>query len=132
MTLSQRIKVLQADGWSVSAIAEEVQVDRKTVRKYVEQTDFSPLPSTLTVCSDGVADQGHMCVRYLCILQGLVTISSRMVTTLQTLGALSNVISGFTSLPGRVFALISEARLPGGPCVDFNNSAVQLSPLSVS
>ena len=49
MTLIQRIKVLQADGWSVSAIAEEVQVDRKTVRKYVEQTDFSPLPSTVTV-----------------------------------------------------------------------------------
>jgi len=41
MSTMQKIKHLQAQGWSVSAIAMELQVDRKTVRKYLQQTDFS-------------------------------------------------------------------------------------------
>lgn len=41
----QDIKVLQAQGYSVSAIAEHLHLDRKTVRKYMQQTDFSmPVP----------------------------------------------------------------------------------------
>ena len=42
MSIIQQIKVLQARGCSVSAIAEELGCDRKTVRKYLQQTDFSP------------------------------------------------------------------------------------------
>lgn len=42
MSTIQRIKVLQAQGCSVSAIAQELGIDRKTVRKYLEQSDFSP------------------------------------------------------------------------------------------
>ncbi|MCY0900432.1 MAG: IS21 family transposase [Firmicutes bacterium] len=48
MSQIHEIKVLQAHGWSVSAIAAELQIDRKTVRKYLQQTDFSdPLPTTV-------------------------------------------------------------------------------------
>ena len=36
------MKTLQAQGWSVSAIAAALQLDRKTVRKYLPQRDFSP------------------------------------------------------------------------------------------
>ena len=48
MTIIQRIKILQAEGASVSAIAKAVGVDRKTVSKYLTQTDFSPQPPTTT------------------------------------------------------------------------------------
>lgn len=44
MSTVHRIKVLQAQGFTVSAIATELDVDRKTVRKYLQQTDFSPHP----------------------------------------------------------------------------------------
>ena len=44
MSTIHEIKVLQAQGWSVSAIATQLQMDRKTVRKYLEQTDFSEPP----------------------------------------------------------------------------------------
>ena len=42
MSRIQQIKQWQAQGWSLSAIAAQLGVDRKTVRKYVEQQDFSP------------------------------------------------------------------------------------------
>ncbi len=42
MSRIQQIKQWQAQGWSVSAIAAQLGLDRKTVRKYVEQQDFSP------------------------------------------------------------------------------------------
>lgn len=42
----REIKTLQAQGWSVPAIATAVHVDRKTVRKYLQQTDVSPPPPT--------------------------------------------------------------------------------------
>ena len=42
MSTIHQIKVLQAQGYRVSAIADELGVDRKTVRKYLQQTDFSP------------------------------------------------------------------------------------------
>lgn len=42
MATIQQIKVLQAQGCHVSAIADALGLDRKTVRKYLEQTDFSP------------------------------------------------------------------------------------------
>lgn len=44
MSTIHEIKALQAHGWSVSAIAAELQVDRKTVRKYLQQADFSVPP----------------------------------------------------------------------------------------
>ncbi len=42
MATIHQIKVLQAQGYRVSAIAETLGVDRKTVRKYLAQSDFSP------------------------------------------------------------------------------------------
>lgn len=46
MATIEEIKQLQAQGWSVSAIATALQIDRKTVRKYLQQTDFStPAPT---------------------------------------------------------------------------------------
>jgi transposase len=36
-----RMVMMYADGYSISAIAEALHVDRKTVRKYVRQEDFS-------------------------------------------------------------------------------------------
>ncbi|MCY0909736.1 MAG: IS21 family transposase [Sulfobacillus thermotolerans] len=42
LKLIQQIKTLQAQGWSLSQIAQHVQCDRKTVRKYMQQEDFSP------------------------------------------------------------------------------------------
>lgn len=42
MSTIQEIKVRQAAGESVSAIAKALNIDRKTVRKYQAQTDFSP------------------------------------------------------------------------------------------
>ena len=42
MSTIHQIKVLQAQGYGVSAIAETLGIDRKTVRKYLQQTDFSP------------------------------------------------------------------------------------------
>lgn len=42
MSTIHRLKVLQAQGYRVSAIAEALGLDRKTVRKYLQQTDFSP------------------------------------------------------------------------------------------
>lgn len=42
MRVQRQIKVLQAQGYGVSAIAEQLDVDRKTVRKYLGQADFSP------------------------------------------------------------------------------------------
>ncbi len=44
MTTIQEIKRRQAEGWSVAAIATALGIDRKTVRKYCAQTDFSPAP----------------------------------------------------------------------------------------
>lgn len=44
MATIHKIKGLQAQGWSVSAIATALDIDRKTVRKYCTQTDFSPQP----------------------------------------------------------------------------------------
>ncbi len=44
MSTIQQIKVLQAQGYSVSAIAQRLEIDRKTVRKYLRQHDFSPTP----------------------------------------------------------------------------------------
>lgn len=41
MKEKQRMVLLQAQGWSITAIAEQLQVDRKTVRKYVQREDFS-------------------------------------------------------------------------------------------
>lgn len=46
MSTIREIKTLQAQGWSVSAIAPAVHVDRKTVRKDLQPTDFSPPPPT--------------------------------------------------------------------------------------
>lgn len=49
MSTIHQIKVLQAQGWSVSAIATHLKIDRKTVRKYLHQTDFSePSPAAAT------------------------------------------------------------------------------------
>lgn len=48
MATIDEIKRLQAQGWSVSAIAATLHRDRKTVRKYLQQTDFSPPPPTAT------------------------------------------------------------------------------------
>ncbi len=42
MSIIQQIKVLQENGYGISGIAEELGLDRKTVRKYLQQTDFSP------------------------------------------------------------------------------------------
>lgn len=42
MSIIHQIKVLQAQGYRISAIAEALGLDRKTVRKYLQQTDFSP------------------------------------------------------------------------------------------
>jgi len=45
MTEQQQIRTLFAQGWSVSGIAAELHVDRKTVRRYLRQEDFSePFP----------------------------------------------------------------------------------------
>ncbi|PSR23298.1 MAG: transposase [Sulfobacillus thermosulfidooxidans] len=45
MSTIQDIKVMQAQGYSISAIADHLHIDRKTVRKYMQQTDFSvPVP----------------------------------------------------------------------------------------
>ena len=41
MKEKQRMILLFAQGWSITAIAHELQVDRKTVRQYVQQEDFS-------------------------------------------------------------------------------------------
>jgi transposase len=47
MKEKQRMGRLFAQGWSISAIAKELQVDRKTVRYYVQQEDYSEsLPHT--------------------------------------------------------------------------------------
>jgi transposase len=47
MKEKQRMVLLRAQGWSISAIAEELKIDRKTVRHYVRQEDFSePFPQT--------------------------------------------------------------------------------------
>ncbi len=52
MSIIQQIKVLQAQGYGVSAIAEALDCDRKTVRKYLQQTDFSPtMPAKRTRAS---------------------------------------------------------------------------------
>ena len=41
----ERMVAMYADGYNISEIAEALQVDRKTVRKYVDQEDFSePFP----------------------------------------------------------------------------------------
>lgn len=41
----ERMVVMYADGYNISEIAESLHVDRKTVRKYVDQEDFSePFP----------------------------------------------------------------------------------------
>lgn len=46
MDVIERVKVLQADGWTVSAVAQHLGLDRKTVRKYMQQEDFSiPVPA---------------------------------------------------------------------------------------
>jgi transposase len=46
MSTVQHIKVLQAQGWLVSAIAAALAIDRKTARKYLQQTNFSePAPA---------------------------------------------------------------------------------------
>lgn len=42
MSTVHEIKALQAEGWSLSAIARHLSLDPKTVRKYWQQTDFSP------------------------------------------------------------------------------------------
>jgi transposase len=42
MSKIREIKVLQASGHTVSAIANALGIDRKTVRTYLKQTDFSP------------------------------------------------------------------------------------------
>ena len=44
MSIIHQIKVLQAQGYSVSAIAQRLEIDRKTVRKYLRHQDFSPTP----------------------------------------------------------------------------------------
>ena len=38
------IKEMARDGQSVAGIARELSVDEKTVRKYLNQEDFSPRP----------------------------------------------------------------------------------------
>ena len=43
MSTIHEMKMLQAQGYRVSAIAEALGLDRKTVRKYLQQTDFSPV-----------------------------------------------------------------------------------------
>ncbi|AEJ40407.1 transposase (25) [Sulfobacillus acidophilus TPY] len=42
MSTIDQIKWLQAQGYGVSAIADFLGCDRKTVRKYLQQTNFSP------------------------------------------------------------------------------------------
>lgn len=43
----RQIKLLQAQGWKPGLIAQKLHLDRKTVRKYLQQEDFSPtLPKT--------------------------------------------------------------------------------------
>ena len=45
MSKIHQIKVLQAQGYNISAIADQLGIDRKTVRTYLQQTDFSlPVP----------------------------------------------------------------------------------------
>ena len=44
MSTIHEIKVLQAQGRSVSAIAAQLRIDPKTVRRYLQQTDFSEAP----------------------------------------------------------------------------------------
>ena len=47
MEQQRRVKELQAAGVGPSAIASQLGVDRKTVRKYLAQDDFSPLPPVM-------------------------------------------------------------------------------------
>ncbi len=42
MTKISQIKIMQAQGETGAVIARELQLDRKTVRKYMQQWDFSP------------------------------------------------------------------------------------------
>ena len=44
MSTIHEIKVLQAQGRSVSAIAAQLHIDPKTVQRYLQQTDFSESP----------------------------------------------------------------------------------------
>ena len=44
MTQQTEIKALQHQGFGPSTIAARLGVDRKTVRKYLAQDDFSPAP----------------------------------------------------------------------------------------
>ncbi len=44
MTQQTEIKALQHQGFGPSTIAARLGVDRKTVRKYLAQDDFSPPP----------------------------------------------------------------------------------------
>ena len=49
MAKIDRIRALAAEGYGPSAISEKLGVDRKTVRKYVAEEDFSPpLPAAVT------------------------------------------------------------------------------------
>lgn len=44
MPMIQDIKARHQSGDSISKIARDLKIDRKTVRKYLDQTDFSPAP----------------------------------------------------------------------------------------
>ena len=49
MSQVNRIRDLRKEGYSVAAIAQEVSVDEKTVRKYLKMQDFSPkIPESQT------------------------------------------------------------------------------------
>ncbi len=47
MEQQRRVKELQAAGVGPSATASQLGVDRKTVRKYLAQDDFSPPPPVM-------------------------------------------------------------------------------------
>lgn len=49
MSQINSIRSLSEEGWSVAKIAQKLEVDEKTVRKYLVQEDFSPHPPCKTV-----------------------------------------------------------------------------------
>lgn len=49
------IRDMSNSGYRISEIAKKVGIDRKTVRKYLEQEDFSPVPPILD-CKPSMLD----------------------------------------------------------------------------
>ena len=51
MSQINSIRSLSEEGWSVAKISQKMEVDEKTVRKYLAQEDFSPRPPSKLVLS---------------------------------------------------------------------------------